>query len=489
MNTLRKIIREILLEGFIGGNTVVDEELDVNIDKEKQWFVITSDKPNEIYEQLAGGGQLQKIANAAGLKFFFNKFAKKWFISYSEESIRNSKKFTGASTPEELYQKIMQIINKANTEIDSSYKEKTPEEIKERFKNLFAVIEKAGTDFSKISTTDVGSSDEEEKTITPQIIAVAKKDIQDYYKFIDELADSMDEKALVDEIMKIEEMRRKFHGFSMSNTIYIMIQSKGEASNCMNKKKWEMMFNRRIKDPSRGMLVQFPAFADNKTNPLAIRDKITYYREKGNIQKVKELEKQRDANESVLIGFKWGLTYDISNTEVIPGKEDLVYDYKWHEDDLPDALADKLFRYAIEFATKNNIKVDVKEALSGARGSSAGGQIKLMSNIKGVGALSTIIHEIAHELMHWKGSKFFSEDGAERSRDGYSIGELQAETTSFIILRSYGFALTGSHQLYISLYKGNKDKIKKYTDLLSKVANFIENGINEVAIEHGEGEK
>lgn len=488
MELLRQQIRKILFENFMANEAFVDEELDVNVDKGKEWFVITSDKPNEVYEQLAGNGPLQKIAKAAGLKFFFNKFTKKWFISYSEEAIKNSQKFTGASTPEELYQKIMQVINKANKEIDVTYQEKTPEEIIEKYKNLFAAIEKVDSEVSGISKTDVGASDQEERIITPQLIAGAQKDVKDYYKYLEELSTSLDEQKLVEEIKKIEEIKKKFHGFSLFNTILIMIQSRGMATNCMNKRKWEMMFNRKVKEGATGMLVQFPSFADNKTNPLAIQDKITYYKEKGDFKKVKDLEKQRDSNQPVLLGFKWGITYDVSNTEVIPGKEDLLHDYKWHEDDKPDELADKLFQYAIEFAQKNNIKVDVAQAIS-ARGSSRGGQIKLKSDIKGIGALSTIIHETAHEMMHWTGSKFYSEDGATRTPEGYDVGELQAEAVAYSVLRSYGFELTGSHQLYIKLYRGDKERIKKYTDLLAKVAHYIESGINEIAMSHGEGQK
>jgi len=482
MNSIRKKIQLILFENYLNDNNIVDEELDIDVDKNNQWFVITSDKANEVYEQLANRGPLQKLANVAGLKFFFNKFTKKWFISYSPESIANSKKFTGASTPEELYEKIMQIIDKANTKLDKSYKGKTPEEIKERFKNLFAVVEKIGTDINKVSDLDVETSDTREKVITKEIITSAKRDVQDYYKYIEELADSMNEEKLVEEVIKIQEMKKKFHGFSMYNAFLIIIQSHGNASNCMNKKRWEMMFNRRVKDLSKGMLVQFPKFADSKTNPMVIKDKISYYREKGDFEKVKEFEKFKDTNKSILIGFKWGLTYDVSNTEVIPGKEDLVYDYKWHEADTPNELADKLFQYAIEFATKNNIKVNVNQDMR-ARGSSSGGTIKLKSDIKGVGGLSTVIHETAHELMHWKGSKFFSED-ATKTAGGYDIGELQAEAVAFSVLKNYGFDLTGSHQLYITLYRGNKEKIKKYTEIIANVAYYIQNGIDEVAVKH-----
>jgi len=488
MELIRKQIRKILFESFMANEAFVDEELDINLDKGKQWFVVTSDKPNEIYEQLAGGGPLQKLAQAAGLKFFFNKTTKQWFISYSEDAIKNSKKFTGASTPEELYQKIMQVINKANKEIDVTYKEKTPEEIMERFKNLFTAVENVSSEVSDVSKTDVGAVDQEERQITPQVIAGVQKDVKDYYQYLEELASSMDEQKLVEEIQKIEQMKKKFHGFSLFNTILIMIQSRGMATNCMNKRKWEMMFNRKIKEGAKGMLVQFPKFADNKTNPLAIKDKITYFREKGNLKKVKELERQRDSNQPVLIGFKWGITYDVENTEAIPGKEDLLHDYKWHEEDKPDVLADKLFQYAIEFAQKNSIKVDVQQAIS-ARGSSSGGKIRLKSDIKGVGALSTIIHEIAHEMMHWEGSKFHSDDGTTKTSEGYDIGELQAEAVAFSVLRSYGFTLSGSHQLYIKLYRGDKERIKKYTDLLARVAHYIESGINEIAMSHGEGQK
>jgi len=488
MRRFRNYIFKTLLENELLKEHFLDEELDIKADTSRQWIILTSDTNGELFNGFAKNGPLQTLAKQYSLKFFFNAPTKQWFLSYKPETLEKTKSFTGITTKEELKDKVLEFIQAANKQLDANYEEKSSEDLKEKYKNLFDIVEKIEDKINTVSSTNVGG-DEEERKVTDIIKRKSKQAVVDYYKYLEELANSMEDEKLAEEIMKIESMKKKMHGFSLYNSFLIFIQSQGTASKCMNKKDWKKYFNREVVNESNGFFVQYPSFEDSKTNPLAIRKMIAHAESKGDFKKAKEIKEKAAKGQPVLRGFSWGITYDISNTKVIEGKEDLVYDYKWHEEDTPNVLADKLFSYAIEFAQKEGIKVDVEEAMQ-ARGLSGGGKIKLQSTLQGVGALSTIVHEMAHELMHWDGSKFFSKDGGTRTTEGYDVGELQAEAVAFAVLRSYDFELSGAHQLYIKLYRGNKDKIKKYTPLLSNVAHFIESGINKIAMEnHGEGKK
>jgi len=96
-----------------------------------------------------------------------------------------------------------------------------------------------------------------------------------------------------------------------------------------------------------------------------------------------------------------------------------------------------------------------------------------------VNKAGTFIHEIAHELLHFKkGSVFHIDDENMTKQDK----EIQAESVSYIVLKHYD--LPAKHQAtYLTLWKTNQDALKKNLGVIKKVSDFIIQKIDEIAAE------
>ena len=140
-----------------------------------------------------------------------------------------------------------------------------------------------------------------------------------------------------------------------------------------------------------------------------------------------------------------------------------------------------MFEYTKILAGKLGINVTNDDARGGEKGFSANKHINLSSDITGVGKASTMIHEIAHELMHWKtSSPFYIDAENEMDKNPKAMRELQAESVSYIVLKHYELPVE-HHPTYLALWGANKEKIKKNLDLIQKVAAYIIEKIDEIS--------
>jgi hypothetical protein len=175
--------------------------------------------------------------------------------------------------------------------------------------------------------------------------------------------------------------------------------------------------------------------------------------------------------------------FDISDTDPIPGKEHLYAQKpEWHADDSPNEKADKITSYASKLASELGINITGDAAMGGEMGFAAGDHINITSNVAGVNKAGTLIHEIAHELLHFKkGSIFHIDDENATKQDK----EIQAETVSYIVLRHYD--LPAQHQsTYLALWRANKDGLQKNLGKIKQAADFVIKNIDEIAAEDPE---
>jgi hypothetical protein len=173
--------------------------------------------------------------------------------------------------------------------------------------------------------------------------------------------------------------------------------------------------------------------------------------------------------------FSLGKVYDISDTYELNEKGKVPETPKWSADNTPSETADELVERIKEFATGLGINITKDNAKGGEKGFSAGGHINLSSDVEGVGAASTLVHELAHELLHWKEkSPFYMDDADSSSRE---MKELQAESVSYVVLKHYGLPVT-QHPTYLALWKANKEKIMKNLQVIQKCAKYIIDGID-----------
>ncbi len=120
--------------------------------------------------------------------------------------------------------------------------------------------------------------------------------------------------------------------------------------------------------------------------------------------------------EETLVGFKVVYVFDLNQTD---GKS-LPEPPNWKSSEQNAILTERL----IQFANKKGITVKIKELTGDIQGVSRGGSILLAPEA----GTKTLIHEIAHELLH-KGENIV------RNK---TIIELEAESVAYVVGKYFG---------------------------------------------------
>jgi len=299
--------------------------------------------------------------------------------------------------------------------------------------------------------------------------------------FIDKLSTEIDD-------VKASEEFRKYLSFSIrlrsigvkgdTNLMLIYLQNPN-ATHVMSKTRWEEL-HRRIKKESFG----------KKAIWLYVRKK---YKKKDGSGGMNDMGIDDDVNGGMNdmgidddvkqhnVGY-WTVypAYDVADTEAIDEKGELPPTPTWHGNDTPQEKADNLIQYAIKFADDNAISVSREASKRGEKGWAKGDHLNVNSDIAGVGALGTMIHEIAHSLMHFKKSSiFFVQSDKPLSSEEK---ELQAESVSYVVLKHYDLPAQ-HHSTYLALWRANKDALNKSLKYIKNVSAYIIQGIDKIAEE------
>lgn len=271
--------------------------------------------------------------------------------------------------------------------------------------------------------------------------------------YIQDLANITDEKSLSAEIRRFLTFYANFHQYSYYNRMLIWIQNP-KAEKVASYKKWQEKF-RQVKQGAKGISILAPII-DNKDKK----------------------ETDNDINISNVKGYKAVNVFDITDTFPIDERGEAPDEPNWFDNNTPSETADELFGYLTEILDDMNIQLTNKQSGYGEKGYAAGDHINLSSDISGVGRLATMVHEIAHELMHFKQSSiYYQGDEVKQSKE---LKELQAESVSYVVLKHYDLP-TEHHSTYLALWKANKERISKNLEVISKVAQFIINQIDKKA--------
>lgn len=289
--------------------------------------------------------------------------------------------------------------------------------------------------------------------------------------YIEDLANATDEKALSEEIRKYLDFFSKFYNYSFFNRIMIYIQ-RPDATRVASYKKWQEK-KRQVKKGALGISIFVPII--KKSDATKDVGEIETKREDLPIELG---DKPSEEMKDFLAGFKVGTVFDISDTEAISPEGEIPDVPEWWGENTPSETADELFGYISNVASDLGIKLTLEDSKSGEKGYAAGDHINISSDVAGVGRLSVMIHEIAHELMHFKKSSIFYQ--GDEVRASKELKELQAESVSYVVLRHYDLPAK-HHTTYLALWKANKDEIRNNLESISRVAQFIIEKIDEEA--------
>jgi antirestriction protein ArdC len=251
-----------------------------------------------------------------------------------------------------------------------------------------------------------------------------------------------------------------FRGHSFYNTLLIWIQ-KPDAKKVAGFRQWEKKF-RRVKKGAKGIMIFAPVMSKTAKDDTQVND----------------AQLDNEVKKGMPVRFMPVYVFDISDTEAIDERGDVPEAPKWFQDSEPTERTKELYKYLSEILDVMGVKLTKGDAKAGEKGYSAGNHINMSSEVEGAGEVSTLVHELAHELMHWKKSSIYYQ-GDEVKYDS-AIKELQAESVAYIVMKHYGLPVT--HQTtYLALWKANKEKILANIKVISDVAKFIIDEIDKVA--------
>lgn len=293
------------------------------------------------------------------------------------------------------------------------------------------------------------------RSADPRKDALNKK-IQEY---IDMLANETDEKAASAEIKRYLDFFAGFHQYSYHNKILIFLQmpnAKRVASYDTWKKK-----GRQVKKGEKGIMILVPIFR------------------RGENPKSKNNQTADDDDKTIgsPIGFKVGNVFDISQTEAV-SEEGEVPEVEWWTKGEPNSVAKKIYELVQDAAMAEGIRITRDESHNTELGYSQGGRINVKSDLEGVQEAATLIHEYAHELMHWRDkSKFYAGDETRASR---ALMELQAESVAYVVCKHYDLPVEHATN-YLAMWRASGSKIRNNIELISKVAHHIISGIDRQA--------
>lgn len=270
---------------------------------------------------------------------------------------------------------------------------------------------------------------------------------------IERIANSTDEAAKQAFIRNFFQFAGKFYNYSMHNQFLIWIQTKGRANHVAGAKQWEQKFGRAVRDWKSSISILMPITKQKKS------------------LNAKTGELQTDTRPDTFIFFKTTKVYDVSATVPIPGHPNSfepVSRKQWSVDSNEDVEEVKQYIAALsDWAKENNINVAYEELDPELGGYSSGGKVAINNVFKGINHFSTFVHEVAHEILHWK-------DKDKKSTKMEK--EIDAESTAFIVLSHFGFE-TKDTSNYLAMWRAKGDDIRARRANIQKAAKEIINGI------------
>jgi hypothetical protein len=267
---------------------------------------------------------------------------------------------------------------------------------------------------------------------------------------IDKLGAMVDESAASDFVKSFLAASAKFYTYSFGNQILIWIQ-KPDATKVAGAKTWMTKMGRQVTNYKNGIHIIAPMKGKSKTR----------FKEDGTPEDV--------------IFFGGVKVYDISDTEPIPGwtgKEgEGPYEPKdWRQDSNEDLEEIKSMIGATwDFGKSLGIDLDIEEMSQSTGGYSAGGKVRINNTFQGINMFSTLVHELAHEILHWEDRDKLTATQQER--------EIDAESSAYIVLNHYGFE-TADTPNYIALWKGTGEGVKARREDITKAVKTIIQGID-----------
>ena len=316
-------------------------------------------------------------------------------------------------------------------------------------------------------------------------------------EFKKKLVQGIGSNATMDALYELSKFRAEMskhrgHQLSFLNTILIFLQ-KRNATDVRSKGEWREMGYTPKPDATPIVLAMPASF--KKLFGAQYDEVVRRFLEKEGVNTISELtpsQKRRLDRETKYPdpqgGFKEYIAYDISDLIKGKGAEEFPENnFKWYDADSDETekemvLIDACIRFGKSIGVKSYEFMD-KDKLGGSRGyASSAGDVRIVDDKRNHGLLSTVIHETAHQIMHWEVvsttnpllKKFYRGGSTLR---GTNIVEQEAELCAWIVLSGFGYKNQQEHFNYLANWGMNIENCSSVFDSIMKISDFMYEGI------------
>jgi hypothetical protein len=277
-----------------------------------------------------------------------------------------------------------------------------------------------------------------------------------------ELSQSLSQ-GMSDKLLNYLAAMARFHQYSFGNCIMIYMQ-KPDATQVAGFGKWKEM-NRFVKKGEKGIAIFAPMVGKKKS------DKDSKDASSSNANQSNSESSDATCKNKVLYGFRVVHVFDVSQTE---------------GQDLPEFASldgdpgDKIDRL-IEIYRNEGVALEFVPSLPrSANGMSAGGTVSIVESLPKPQMFSTMVHELAHEMLHW---------GDRRETTTKVVRETEAEAVAFAVCRSIGLECSTRASDYIQLWTGDEKVLMQSLEQIRSVASKILTQLQDVPSEQATSEQ
>jgi len=233
----------------------------------------------------------------------------------------------------------------------------------------------------------------------------------------------------------------RFHTYSFGN-IMLIARQKPTATNIAGVRTWNSL-GRFVKRGEKGIMILAPmiGYRGSRQDEIAT-----------DIQTDNAAEERTP--EQKLIGFRGVYVFDVSQTEgkELPPFSEVKGDVSGYRERL------------VSFVEKQGVRLNYSEEIAPAKGLSKGGRITLLANMEPAEEFTTLVHEIAHEMLH---------QGDRRTLTTKTVRETEAEAVAFVVCQAIGLETGTASQDYIQLYHGEASLLQESLEVVQRTAAVI----------------
>ena len=233
----------------------------------------------------------------------------------------------------------------------------------------------------------------------------------------------------------------RFHQYSFGN-IMLIARQRPTATRVAGIRTWNSL-GRFVQRGEKGILILAPMVGRKGQR----RDEISTEMESANAAEERKQEAQ-------LYGFRAVYVFDVSQTEgkELPSLTDVRGDVTGYRERL------------IDYVERQGIKLSYSEKIAPAKGLSSGKRITLLTGMQPAEEFSTLVHEMAHEMLH---------RSERRTLTTKQLRETEAEAVAFVVCQSIGLQTGTASADYIQLWNGDAKLLQESLEVVQRTAAVI----------------